>query len=125
MDTNVFFDINKKFNPDISNKLSQKKKEREISYTFKNTIDKPLACNTTNVDTPINLKQKQIQLENERSKLDAFIIQNKYNNHKNTPVNKYYPSENITRQHQVKPVTKPVTKSDKILDDLKKLGILN
>ena len=121
MNNNVFFNINKKFNPDINNKLSQKKKEREIPYTLKNIIDKPLVFKTTNIDTPIDLKQRQIQLENERNKLDAFIMQNKYNNHKNIPVNKYNPSENIIRQHQIK----PVTKSDKILDDLKKLGILN
>lgn len=120
MNNNVFFSKNKKFNPDILNKFTKKKLEREKTYKYKNYVDKPIIKSKIVVDTPKNLKQRQYQMKKERQSLDSFILQKKNINHQTTHLFNYN-THNILRP---KNNSKSSKKTDKILEDLKKLGIL-
>lgn len=121
MNNNIFFNNNKKFNPDMPSKLLKKKQERKINYQLKNVVDKPILKGKPVVDTPINIKQRQMRLQQERSELDSMLLQ-KNRNHKNIPIFSYTQSENISRPK--KEVKKSSKKADKIIEDLKKLGII-
>ena len=119
MNNNIFFNSNKKFNPDIDSKLKQKEKSREIKYKLKNKVDKPILTGEIKQDTPIDLKNKIFSKQQERNKLDAELAQKK-RNHRNFLISSNINTKNIER-------TKPessIKKSDKILADLKALGII-
>lgn len=120
MNNNVFFNKDKKFNPDIQHKFSQKKREREEKFKFKNIIDKPIINKKLVVEANIDLKKRRRNLEKEREQLDSELIKKKYNGHNNIPVMNYNP-KNIISSKNTKKSSK---KADKILEDLKKLGIL-
>ena len=121
MNNNIFFNNNKKFNPDIPNKLAKKKQERKINYQLKNIVDKPNLKGKQIVDTTINIKQRQMKLQQERSQLDAILLK-KNRNHRNIPIYNYTQTENISRPK--KEIKKSSKKADKIIEDLKKLGII-
>ena len=120
MNNNIFFKNNKKFNPDIDDKLQKKKNERNTSYQLKNIVDKPIIRNKIVLDEPIDLKKRIIDKESERRKLDAELSKNNQRMHIQLPPMNYNPVENISKPKQVK----KNNKSDKILNDLKKLGII-
>lgn len=120
MNNNIFFNSKKKFNPDIDAKLTKKKNDRNITYTLKNKIDKPIIKGEIKCDTPIDIKSRVFKKQQERSKLDSELANKKYN-HRNVINNINYNPKNITR---TKPNNKPINKSDKILEDLKALGII-
>tara|TARA_B100000768_G_scaffold181234_1_gene203446 strand:- start:1165 stop:1530 length:366 start_codon:yes stop_codon:yes gene_type:complete len=120
MNKNIFFNKNQKFNPDIKQKFSQKKREREEKYKFKNIIDKPIINKKLVVDTNIDLKKRRREIEKERSQLDSELIKKKYSGHNNIPVMNYNPKNIISSKN----TRKSSKKADKILEDLKKLGIL-
>ena len=120
MNKNIFFNTNKKFNHDINSKFNKKKNERKTGYTFKNMVDKPILIGDINQDTPINLKQKIFDKQKERSLLDAQISQKKPDHRNFISKFDYSLDQNIIP-------TKPKSnknKSDKLLDELKKLGII-
>lgn len=121
MNNNIFFNKDKKFNPDISNKLKIKENERKTSYQLKDIIDKPILNKKIIVDESVDLKKRIIEKQNERNNFDAMLISKTSNNNsKSLPFINYNPVENISKP---KPIVKN-NKSDKILKDLKKLGIL-
>ena len=122
MNNNIFFNGNKKFNPDIDSKFIKKKNERNIEYTFNNKVDKPIIIGEIKKDLPINIKQKIFEKKKERNLLDAEISKKNYR-HKNFAAQfNYTPYDNIERK---KPDKNDSNKSEKIIEDLKKLGILN
>lgn len=121
MNNNIFFNKDKKFNPDISNKLKIKENERKTTYQLKDIIDKPILNKKIIVDESVDLKKRIIEKQNERNNFDAMLISKTSNNNsKSLPFINYNPVENISKP---KPIVKN-NKSDKILKDLKKLGIL-
>lgn len=120
MNNNIFFNNMKKFNPDIDDKLKIKQNERNTSYQLKDIIDKPILNKNIVVDESIDFKKKIVERQNERNNLDAVLSNKINNNSNNLPFINYNPVENISKP---KPITKN-NKSDKILKDLKKLGIL-
>ena len=121
MDGNIFFNSQKKFNPDIDSKLTKKKNDRNITYELKNKIDKPIIKGEIKYDTPIDIKSRIFKKQQERSKLDAEIASKKYN-HRNIITSSNYNHENITRPKLNN--NRNINKSDKILEDLKALGII-
>ena len=124
MNNNIFFNGNKKFNPDIDSKLIKKKNERNIEYTFQNKVDKPIITGEVEKDLPINIKQKIFEKKKERDLLDAEISKKKYK-HKNFASRfDYTPYDNIER-NKSQSKNHNSKKSDKLIADLKKLGILN
>tara|TARA_B110000908_G_scaffold170713_1_gene231070 strand:+ start:2295 stop:2660 length:366 start_codon:yes stop_codon:yes gene_type:complete len=120
MNNNIFFNSNKKFNPDIDTKLTSKKNERKVIYELKNKINKPILKGEINQDIPINLQKLKYNKQQERDLLDVELAKKKYNHRNSIATFKYTPVENITKPIQIK----KTNKSDKILNDLKALGII-
>lgn len=121
MNNNIFFDAQNKFNPDIDEKLFKKKNDRKKAYELKNKIDKPIIKGKIKYDTPIDIKSRIFNKQQERSTLDAELANKKYN-HKKFITQTNYNHENISRPKVSN--NKKVNKSDKILEDLKALGII-
>ena len=121
MDGNIFFDSKNKFNPDIDGKLLKKKNDRKATYKLKNKIDKPIIKGEIKYDTPVDIKSRVFHKQQERTKLDAELANKKYN-HKNVITQPNYNHENVARPKIS--TNKNIKKSDKILEDLKALGII-
>ena len=121
MDSNIFFDSKNKFNPDIDGKLLKKKNDRNITYKLKNKIDKPIIKGEIKYDKPIDIKSRVFYKQQERTKLDAELASKKYN-HRNVLTQTNYNPKNIARPKNSD--NKNIKKSDKILEDLKALGII-
>ena len=96
MNNNIFFDSKKKFNPDINNKLQKKKNDRNITYKLKNKIDKPIIKGTVIQDTPVDIKSRVFNKQQERCKLDAELAKKKHN-HRNVITHVKYNHENLDR----------------------------
>lgn len=126
MNNNIFLQ-NKKFNPDISKKLSEKQNSRNCSFKQTNEIINPITGNTKlnklildEPDKNINLKISQ--LESERSNQDYLIKESL----KNKRFNDRLVINNQKNHNDLKKnVIKKDEKVDDILKNLKNMGILN
>ena len=123
MNNNIFFDNNNKFNPDIDIKLKKKENERKINYKLENIIYKPIIKGKIETDNPININEKIFKKKEERDLLDAEITQNRYKHKNNLPFTNYNHIKNILPPKCNKLKTTS-NSSNKILNDLKKLGII-
>jgi hypothetical protein len=126
MNNNIFLQ-NKKFNPDISKKLSEKQNSRSCNYQQTNEIINPITGNTKLnkliLDEPDkNMSSKISQLETERSNQDYLIKESL----KNKRFNDRMMTNNQKNHIDLK---KSIKKKDEnvgdILNSLKNMGILN
>jgi hypothetical protein len=126
MNNNIFLQ-NKKFNPDISKKLSEKQNSRSCNYQQTNEIINPITGNTKLnkliLDEPDkNISSKISQLETERSNQDYLIKESL----KNKRFNDRMMTNNQKNHIDLK---KSIKKKDEnvgdILNSLKNMGILN
>jgi 4-diphosphocytidyl-2C-methyl-D-erythritol kinase len=126
MNNNIFLQ-NKKFNPDISKKLSEKQNSRNCSFKQTNEIINPITgdtkLNKLILDSPDkNINSKMSNLESERSNQDYLIKESLKNNRFNDRV-----VINDQKNHNdlKKNIKKKDEKVDDILNSLKSMGILN
>jgi 4-diphosphocytidyl-2C-methyl-D-erythritol kinase len=126
MNNNIFLQ-NKKFNPDISKKLSEKQNSRNCSFKQTNEIINPITgdtkLNKLILDAPDkNINSKMSNLESERSNQDYLIKESLKNNRFNDRV-----VINDQKNHNdlKKNIKKKDEKVDDILNSLKSMGILN
>ena len=126
MNNNIFLQ-NKKFNPDISKKLSEKQNSRNCSYQQTNEIINPITgdtkLNKIILDEPDkNINSKMSKLESERNNQDYLIKESLKNN-------KFNDRNIINNQKNHNDLKKNVKKKDEKVDDilnsLKGMGILN
>ena len=126
MNNNIFLQ-NKKFNPDISKKLSEKQNSRNCSYQQTNEIINPITGNTKLnklvLDEPDkNIILKLSKLESDRNNQDHILKENLKNN-------KYNDRLVVNNQKNHNDLKKNVIKKDEKVDDilknLKNMGILN
>jgi hypothetical protein len=126
MNNNIFLQ-NKKFNPDISKKLSEKQNSRNCSFKQTNEIINPITGNTKLdkliLDEPDkNINSKMSQLESERSNQDYLIKESLKNNKFN---DRLVVNDQKNHNDLKKSIKKKDEKVDDILNSLKGMGILN
>ena len=131
MNNNIFLQ-NKKFNPDISKKLSEKQNSRNCYFETTNEIINPITgdtkLNKLILDEPDkNINSKMSKLESERNNLDFQIKESLKNNkflEKDRNMDK---SLNEKNHNDLKKnnIEKKSEKVGDILNSLKNMGILN
>jgi hypothetical protein len=126
MNNNIFLQ-NKKFNPDISKKLSEKQNSRNCSYRQTNEIINPITgdtkLNKIILDEPDkNINSKMSKLESERNNQDYLIKESLKNNKFN---DRNIINDQKNHNDLKKNVKKKDEKVDDILNSLKNMGILN
>ena len=126
MNNNIFLQ-NKKFNPDISKKLSEKQNSRNCYFETTNEIINPITgdtkLNKLILDEPDkNINSKMSKLESDRNNQDHILKENLKNN-------KYNDRLVVNNQKNHNDLKKNVKKKDEKVDDilnsLKGMGILN
>jgi hypothetical protein len=131
MNNNIFLQ-NKKFNPDISKKLSEKQNSRNCSYQQTNEIINPIIGDTTLnklvLDEPDKyIRNKLSSLESERNNQD-FQIKESLKNNKYLEKDRNFNKTLNEKNHidlKKNNIEKKSEKVDDILKSLKSMGILN
>jgi hypothetical protein len=127
MNNNIFLQ-NKKFNPDINKKYSEKQNSRNCSFQQTNEIINPITGNTKLnklvLDEPDkNINSKISKLESERNNQDYLIKESLKNNKFNDRlvINNQKNHNDLKKNNNIK----KEEKVDDILKSLKNMGILN
>jgi hypothetical protein len=127
MNNNIFLQ-NKKFNPDINKKFSEKQNSRNCSFQQTNEIINPITgdtkLNKLILDEPDkNINSKISKLENERNSQDYLIKESLKNNKFNDRlvINNQKNHNDLKKNVNIK----KEEKVDDILKSLKNMGILN